>query len=60
MGLFLSSNGRDAAVADDVVRGSQFGDDFRHLKLAQNLRRPHAVRSAFTHGRIVNTHELDC
>ena len=54
-----NSNSRDARVAEHVVLSLQFGDDFCRLKFAQDLGRPHAMGSAFTHGCIVNAHELE-
>ena len=56
---WLACHWGDARVAHNVVRGSEFGDDFRSLKLAQNLRRPHAMRSAFAYGSVVNAHEFE-
>lgn len=34
-----------------------FRDDFRHLELSQDVRRPNAAGSAFTHGRIADAHK---
>jgi hypothetical protein len=39
--------------------GLWFGNDLCCLESAQDLGRPHAMSPAFTHGCIVNAHELE-
>jgi len=37
----------------------QFGDDLGRLKLAEHVRWPHTMGSAFANGCVVNTHEFE-
>lgn len=56
--LDLARDRRDASIAQNVVLRLAFGDYLSHLKLAQYVRRPHAMRLAFAHGRVVHAHKL--
>ena len=49
----------NAAVAEHVMLCLWLGDDLGRVKLAQHVRRPHAMCSAFADGRTVNAHEVD-
>ena len=37
----------------------RLGDDLGRLKLAQDLRRPDTMGSAFADGRVVDAHEIE-
>jgi len=49
---------RDAAVAKNVVLNVGFGHYFRHLKLAQDSRRPNPMRLTLADSRVVHAHEF--
>lgn len=55
---FFDLDSRDGALAQDVVLNVRVGHHFRHLKLAQHFRWPHAVRLPFADGRVVHAHEF--
>jgi len=55
--LSLAKSG-DAAVAHDVMLHVRVRDHVSHLKLAQNLRRPNAVRPTFADSHITDAHKV--